>query len=902
MAAIFISHRSSDNADAFQLKRWLEDQGHKGIFLDFDPADGIPVGADWEQTIRHHLRQCQALLIILTPDWLTSNWCFAELALARDRDKAVFVVRTKPVQSGPVIPALQEVDLTKDRDAALAKLAFGLKERGLDPRDAFAWHPGRPIYPGLSAFEEEDAAIFFGRSKENGRAVESLDRLRRQGCNEPRLVLITGASGSGKSSLMRAGIIPRLKKCPGQWLPIRPFRRGADAITEFGDALAWAFTRYQSTAAPGITTELRAAVVQSNGEWLRACARELRRAAGFPEATVLIAIDQAEELLAPKVEESAQPGELLAAKVEESANQLLYLLGDALSQADRELMAIATIRSDTLGLWQQHPAVRGMGGRPELTFETFPLGPMPLDRVPEIIRGPARYTRLQIDDELVDAVRADVKTPDALPLLAYTLQQLHAGSGNNGRLTLDAYKDMLGEDMLGGLEGSIRKIADESIDLQKLSKEDKDALRITFIPTLVRATEAGGFARERALRERLPRRAGPLIQKLVDAHLLVTDQDSQGRETVEIAHEALLRRWPTLTGWLDEDRDKLRQRNAIRRAAQEWDENHRSADHLAHREGRLEDARELVSERRFAFLPGSVEQQYLEACQANQRAREAGLRRLAVVLAVVAVTAIGAAIFGFLQKGEAERAATLARKQAELARKADREKSEVASQAHVSLARVANEAGKYAEALAHLAQAIRLNQENGLAIALTGAILTQKSFVLPIAGTMRCDKRILSVRFSPDGQRVVTASGNNAQLWAAATGEPIGEPMRHEGPVTSAQFSPDGQWVAIAFDYWLRDAATGKPIGEPVHYGKVQLWEVTTGKPIGEPLRHAGPVYSVEFSPDSKRVATACDDHSVRLWDAATGKPVGEPLRHEGPVDSAEFSPRRPAGGHRFRK
>jgi energy-coupling factor transporter ATP-binding protein EcfA2 len=258
----------------------------------------------------------------------------------------------------------------------------------------------------------------------------------------PRLVLITGASGSGKSSLMRAGIIPRLKKHPGQWLPIRPFRRGADVITEFGDALAWTFMQYKGTAAREVTAELRTAAARGDRDYLRARVRDLRVAVGSPEATMLIAIDQAEELL--------------ASNAEESANQLLYLLSDALSEADRELMAIATIRSDALGLLQQHPAVRGIEGRPELTFETFPLGPMPLDRVPEIIRGPARYIRLQIDDELVDAARADVKTPDALPLLAYTLQQLHARSGNNARLTLPAYNQ------LGRLEGSIRKIADES--------------------------------------------------------------------------------------------------------------------------------------------------------------------------------------------------------------------------------------------------------------------------------------------------------------------------------------------------------------------------------------------------------------------------------------------------------
>jgi len=104
---------------------------------------------DPDKSVYRYLRQCQALLIVLTPDWLASKWCFAEFALARMQGKAVFVAKTKPHQGGSVIPALQEVDLTTDRDAALAKLARGLKEQGLDPRDAFDWDPERPIYPGL---------------------------------------------------------------------------------------------------------------------------------------------------------------------------------------------------------------------------------------------------------------------------------------------------------------------------------------------------------------------------------------------------------------------------------------------------------------------------------------------------------------------------------------------------------------------------------------------------------------------------------------------------------------------------------------------------------------------------------------------------------------------------------
>jgi TIR domain len=168
MTAIFISHRSSDNAEVGALRRWLAEQGHEQLFLDFDPADGIPAGVDWEQQLYRELRRCQALLIVLTPAWLASIWCRNELAIAREKGKAIFVVRAAPCPDGPLIPAIQEVDLTLNREAALAKLARGLREHGLDPASAFDWKPDRPIYPGLATFDVDDAAIFFGRSIATG--------------------------------------------------------------------------------------------------------------------------------------------------------------------------------------------------------------------------------------------------------------------------------------------------------------------------------------------------------------------------------------------------------------------------------------------------------------------------------------------------------------------------------------------------------------------------------------------------------------------------------------------------------------------------------------------------------------------------------------------------------------
>jgi WD40 repeat protein len=154
-----------------------------------------------------------------------------------------------------------------------------------------------------------------------------------------------------------------------------------------------------------------------------------------------------------------------------------------------------------------------------------------------------------------------------------------------------------------------------------------------------------------------------------------------------------------------------------------------------------------------------------------------------------------------------------------------------------------------------------------------------------IGEPMKHGGKVWSAQFSLDGQRVVTACGDNlvtyppilsntARVWDAATGQALSEPMKHDGMVHSAQFSPDGQRVVTAsFDKTAR------------------VWDAATGQALSEPMRHGGKVLSAQFSPDGQRVVTASDDNTARLWDAASGQAIGKPMKHGGAVNSARFSP-----------
>ena len=127
--AIFISHSSADNEAAVEMKRWLEAQGHTSLFLDFDPEAGIKGGSNWEQTLYKQLRQCQAVIALLTPNWLDSKWCFAELVQARERGKAIFPVKMQPCESSGLFADIQQIDLTVRPEDGYNRLRIGLLER-----------------------------------------------------------------------------------------------------------------------------------------------------------------------------------------------------------------------------------------------------------------------------------------------------------------------------------------------------------------------------------------------------------------------------------------------------------------------------------------------------------------------------------------------------------------------------------------------------------------------------------------------------------------------------------------------------------------------------------------------------------------------------------------------------
>ena len=524
----------------------------------------------------------------------------------------------------------------------LDRLRIGLVQSGLDPK-YFPWPPAndpdRTPYRGLLPLEADDAGIFFGREAP---VIDALDRLR--GLREappPRLLVILGASGAGKSSFLRAGLLPRLARDDRQFLAlpiIRPERVAISGETGLLRALEGAFRTANLSVA---RADLRAAIdggAIKLGALLSMLAQKAMPAASdtavtLKAPTLVLSIDQGEELFLAEGQQEAQP--------------FLALLRDLVTADAPAVIALFTIRSDNYERLQLAKELEGV------RQQTLSLPPMPKGSYAEVIKGPARRLEgtpraLRIDDAVVDALLADIEAggaKDALPLLAFTLERLYGEYGATGHLKLEHYEK------LGRIEGSIEAAVErafQAADADPKVPKDKQArlalLRRGLIPWLAGIDPDTGAPRRRVARlSEIPAEARPLIDLLIEQRLLSTDVATGTKETtIEPAHEALLRQWGLLQGWLKEDAALLTVLDGIKRAARDWGANGKATSYLVHAEERLRAAERLLARPDLAADLEPTDKDYVVSCQRAEQAARSRTRRVqALVGALVALLALG---------------------------------------------------------------------------------------------------------------------------------------------------------------------------------------------------------------------------------------------------------------------
>ena len=625
---LFISHSSLDNDQAIKVRDWLKGHGWRDVFLDLDPQNGLAPGHRWQDELKKAGERCSGVLMLISPNWVASRWCQTEFLLADQLGKRIFPLFVVPTQFEELPIELkakfQIADVSApDKEAdGFERLAIGLKRAGLNPQ-SFEWpparDPNRSVYRGLLALEEEDAAIFFGRDAQITEALDAMRRMRDGAAK--RMLVIQGASGAGKSSFLKAGIMARLKRDEENFvaLPvIRPERAALSGGNGLAASLGCSVDRLQRPEdLVSLFGEIRAPVIAR----LKRFAESARETYLAKEPTLVVPIDQAEELFNSENTE---------------APRFLELLADALLKDDNAI-AVVTIRTDAFAKMQEEPRLSTL---PRLPFD---LPALPPSGFKEVIEGPARLSRppITIEPALVEQLLKDLAAEDALPLLAFALQRLWRLYSATGALLREHYQ------AIGKLHGIIEDAAEramlllspasEAASLGRVSQERDEAVARLFIPSLAQLNDRGGVVRRICPLSSFNPEQRAQLDHFAQWRLIVTSENS-----VEVAHEAIFREWSRFGEWVVRERNRLDTLRSLEAAALNWAQKSRTRVDLVHRGKRLAEAKALrrLDDYRALISANPDCSAYLDACQKLQNRNRLVTAGAAASIALVAAFVI----------------------------------------------------------------------------------------------------------------------------------------------------------------------------------------------------------------------------------------------------------------------
>lgn len=749
-------------------------------------------------------------------------------------------------------------------------------------------------YKGLRAFRTADATDFFGREAFVDQLVQSVQ-------NRP-LTAVIGPSGSGKSSVVQAGLLQRLSTADSQhssengsdangpgsgrrigpWLVLEtrpgadPFHSLAAALAPFLLAQPYERSRPSAEAIAALAQNLRLGRLTLDEAARQILARPLFR----NTRRILLLIDQFEEAFA---------------LCHHDDTRLAYL--DALvspvrrPNGDCSLTELLVLRADFMGKVLLHRPLADA-----LQDGGLILGPMTRPELEQAVVMPAQAQGVRFQDGLVARILDDVgQSPGRLPLLQFALTQLWEYQ-DQGYLTHAAYE------AIGRVEGALAKHAEEFYGT--LAPTEQVTVRRVLMQ-LVTPGQGTEDTRRPSNREEIGEEDWPIVQKLADARLVVTDQDASGQEVVDIVHEALIRGWDRLRGWLDADRAFRIWQQRIRWAVEQWETTGEDAGALlrgaplAEAEAWLAARPGDVGARTRLFVTASMAQREAErAAVQEQQARELAqaqalaeaerrradqearsrhrLRRLAVGLVILALLATVATFLAFLSLQEAD-------SQRDLALRA-----EATSQAERELAQKEARRALSRQLAAQSISLLEKKPDLALLLAVQARRLAETAtdlFALPI--NLRLSPyleaflhgntgAVYALATSPDNRTVASGSDNGLVfLWDIAAKRLSGEPLQHDLKTI----------YSLAFD------RTGQLLAAGDAQGHLVVWDLASRTPrLDLPNAHADVIDDLRFDPAGNLLTSTSDDHTVKQWNVQTGEPVGS-VANVGPDETLRLSP-----------